>query len=69
VVGHTECVTPAPILLVEIMSITFYSTQNPDGINLSNSNAHALLNFIEVPFDYCGEIEARELAVACGRNA
>lgn len=49
------------------MSMTFWSDADHDGVNMANGNAHDVMDFVGVEFDYSGEIPARELAVRCGR--
>lgn len=37
-------------------------------INLANSNAWEFLTWLDIPVDYCGAVEARDLAAKCRRR-
>lgn len=36
-------------------------------LNVANANGRALLEWLEIPFDYCGKIKASELRAKIGR--
>ncbi len=47
------------------MSITFSHPTGPESLNLSNTNAVALLTYLGLPAAPAGELDAQELIVRC----
>lgn len=47
------------------MSITFWHPASPESLNLSNSNASALLHYLGLPAGPAGDLDAQDLIVRC----